>query len=280
MSGGKSGIILLRRNYFRSVDYWLVIPILLLSLIGIYVLNKVLSSGFDDYPSILYRQAAAAVLGMAIALFICLIDTHFLKAIGWIIYIASILLLLLVFVDSFSMVDQWGADSWLNLPFIGTFQPSEIAKIGMIIVTAYYLEAIKNKEITIVKGFMFISLVDGLPLLMILRQPDFGTAMVIIFALMCMIFIWGTKYRYLFLGISAVIVGVIPILWNFVFTSIQKSRILSFVFAGSDPKGEYNLIQAKKAIASGGLIGNRTGEVVNVPVKWADFIYTAISEYQ
>ena len=279
MSGGKSGIILLRRNYFRSVDYWLVIPILLLSLIGIYVLNKVLSSGFDDYPSILYRQAAAAVLGMAIALFICLIDTHFLKAIGWIIYIASILLLLLVFVDNFSMVDQWGADSWLNLPFIGTFQPSEIAKIGMIIVTAYYLEAIKNKEITIVKGFMFISLVDGLPLLMILRQPDFGTAMVIIFALMCMIFIWGIKYRYLFLGISAVIVGVIPILWNFVFTSIQKSRILSFVFAGSDPKGEYNLIQAKKAIASGGLIGNRTGEVVNVPVKWADFIYTAISEH-
>lgn len=279
MGSGKSGIIQLRRNYFRSVDYWLVIPILLLSLIGIFVLNKVLSDGFEDYPGILYRQAAAAVLGMAIALFICLIDTHFLKAIGWAIYVASLLLLLLVLVDNFTMVDEWGADSWLNLPIIGNFQPSELSKIGMVIVTAYYLEAIKNKEISRLKGFLYLGLVDGIPLLLILRQPDFGTAMVIVFSLMCMIFIWGIKYRYLFLGVSAVIVGVIPILWNFVFTSIQKARVLSFVFAGSDPKGEYNLLQAKSAIASGGLIGNQTGEVVYVPVKWADFIYTAISEH-
>ncbi len=279
MSSGKSGIIQLRRNYFRSVDYWLVIPILLLSLIGVYVLNKVLSSGFEDYPGILYRQAAAAVIGMAMALFICLIDTHFLKAIGWGVYGISILLLLLVFVDGFTMVDEWGADSWLNLPLVGTFQPSELSKIGMVIVTAFFLESIKNKEISMIRGFLYISVVDGIPLLLILRQPDFGTAMVILFSLLCMIFIWGVKYRYLFLGISVVIVGVIPILWNYVFTSVQKSRILSFVFTGSDPKGEYNLIQAKAAIASGGLIGNRTGEVVKVPVKWADFIYTAISEH-
>jgi len=261
------------------VDYWLVIPILLLSLIGVYVLNKVLSSGFDDYPGNLYRQAAAAVLGMAIALFICLIDTHFLKAIGWGVYAISILLLMFVFVDGFSMEGQWGADSWLMLPVIGNFQPSELSKIGMIIVTAYFLESIKNKEISMTRGFIYIGLADGFPLLLILSQPDFGTAMVIIFSLFCMIFIWGIKYRYLFLGISVLIVGVIPLLWNYVFTPIQKSRILSFVFTGSDPKGEYNLIQAKAAIASGGLIGNRTGEVVNVPVKWADFIYTAISEH-
>jgi rod shape determining protein RodA len=149
----------------------------------------------------------------------------------------------------------------------------------MIIVTAYFLEAVKNKEMPMLKGFLYIGLVDGIPLLLIWKQPDFGTMMVIIFSLFCMIYVWGVKYRYLFLGISVVIVGVIPILWNFIFTSVQKSRILSFVFAGSDPSGEYNLVQAKTAIASGGLIGNQTGEIVSVPVKWSDFIYTAISEH-
>ncbi len=279
MSGGKSGIIQLRRNYFRSVDYWLLIPILLLSLIGVFVLNKVLSEGFEGYPGILYRQAAAAAVGMIVALFICLIDTHFLKAIGWGVYGISVLLLLYVFIDGYSLAETWGADSWLDLPVIGNFQPSELSKIGMIIVTAYFLEAIKNKEISLLKGFFYIGLVDGVPLLLIWKQPDFGTMMVIVFSLFCMIFVWGVKYRYLFLGISVVIVGVIPILWNFIFTPIQKSRILSFVFAGSDPSGEYNLVQAKAAIASGGLIGNRTGEIVSVPVKWSDFIFTAISEH-
>lgn len=279
MSGGKSGIIQLRNNYFRSVDYWLVIPILLLTLIGIFVLNKVLSDGFVDYPNNLYRQAAAAVLGMALALFICLIDTHFLKAIGWGIYGISVLLLLLVLVDGSSKVQEWGADAWLDLPFIGTFQPSELSKIGMIIVTAFFLESIKNKEISMLRGFLYIGAVCSVPLLLIFIQPDFGTAMVILFSLMCMIFVWGIKYRYLFLGLSAVIVGIIPILWNFLFSSLQKARILSFVFAGSDPSGEYNLVRAKAAIASGGLIGNRTGEIISVPVKWSDFIYTAVSEH-
>ncbi len=279
MSTGKSGIIQLRNNYFRSVDYFLVVPILLLTLIGLYVLNIVLSEGFKDYPSNIYRQAGAAVLGLCIALFICLIDTHFMKAIGWATYAIALFLLIIVPLDGYTELKEWGIDSRLNLPVIGSFQPSELAKIGLVMVTAYILEAVRDKEITIIKGFLSIGLVYSLPLLLIYKQPDFGTMMVIVFSLVCMIYIYGVKYRYLFLAASVVIVGVIPLLWYFVFGPLQKSRILSFIFAGSDPEAEYNLLQAKAAIASGGLIGNKTGDIVKVPVKESDFIYTAISEH-
>ena len=73
MAGQKSGIVKLRNtNYFRTVDYYLIVPILLMTIIGLYVLNCVLSDGYDAYPGNFYRQVAAAFLGMFIALCICL----------------------------------------------------------------------------------------------------------------------------------------------------------------------------------------------------------------
>ena len=278
MNTGRSGIEQLRNNYFRAVDYWLIVPILTLTMIGLYVLQKVLKSGYSDYPQNLYKQAGAAVVGIFIALLICLLETHFLKLIGWGIYLFSVLLLLIVPFDGFSMTDTWGADSWMKLPVVGTFQPSELAKIGIILVAAYIFEDMADKKISIKRGYIYLGIVYTVPLSLILTQPDFGTAMVIVFSFVCILFIWGLKYRYFFLALSGVIVA-FPFVWNLYFTAIQKKRILSLLFAGSDPKAEYNLVQAKNAIASGGLIGNTTGTYVRVPVKESDFIFTAVSEH-
>ena len=278
MNTGRSGIEQLRNNYFRAVDYWLIVPILTLTMIGLYVLQKVLKSGYSDYPQNLYKQAGAAVVGIFIALLICLLETHFLKLIGWSIYLFSVLLLLIVPFDGFSMTDTWGADSWMKLPVVGTFQPSELAKIGIVLVAAYIFEDMADKKISIKRGYIYLGIVYTVPLSLILTQPDFGTAMVIVFSFVCILFIWGLKYRYFFLALSGVIVA-IPFVWNLYFTAIQKKRILSLLFAGSDPKAEYNLVQAKNAIASGGLIGNTTGTYVRVPVKESDFIFTAVSEH-
>ena len=279
MASGKSGIVQLRNNYFRSVDYFLLIPVVVLTIIGIFVLDRVLSEGYDGYPQVLYRQAIAGFLGMSMALFICLIHTHFLKIIGWITYAVSTMLLILVLIDGFSMMEIWGADAWRNLPVLGTFQPSELSKIGLVVVTSYLLEAIKDKEIPYFRGIAALIAVYALPVALIMKQPDFGTTMVILFSLACMIFVWGIKYRYLFLSISGAVVVLLPLMWQFFLEPYQKTRILSFIFAGSDPHGEYNLIQSKTAIASGGLIGNHTGTVVTVPVKQSDFIYSAVSEH-
>ncbi len=280
MEKNKSGIERLRNNnYFRTVDYYLIVPVFLMTVIGIFVLSKVLSSGYEDYPRNLYKQIFAAGLGLTIALVICLLDTHFMKLVGWLIYAASLFLLILVPIDGFSMVDQWGADSWLSIPVVGMFQPSELAKIGLVMVSSFFFEQMYNNEIPFWKGMGYVALVYVPPLLLIFKQPDFGTAMVIMFSFVCILFVWGVKYRYFLLALSAGIVIGVPVIWNFYLASYQKKRILSLVFEGTDLKAEYNLMQSKDAIASGGLSGNNTGVFVRVPVKESDFIYAAVSEH-
>ena len=116
-------------------------------------------------------------------------------------------------------------------------------------------------------------------MLLILSQPDFGTAMVIVASFVCVLFVWGLKYRYFLLAASGVIVIGVPFVWNFYLKDYQKKRILSLVFEGTDPEAEWNLVQSKAAIASGGLSGNHTGILVTVPVKESDFIYSATSEH-
>lgn len=276
----KSGIVKLRnRTNIRTVDYFLVIPVILLAVIGLFVLQKVLSTGYKDYPANYYRQIVATVVGVLVAVILSAIDNHFMGIVGKVIYVGSILLLILVPIDGYSLAWKWGADSWLNLPVIGNFQPSELAKIGIVMVGSEIFEKMKTKEYSLIKGFIFLGIVYAVPLLLILSQPDFGTAMVIVFAFVCMLFVWGLRYRYFVLAISSVIVIVIPLVWTFYLETYQKDRILSLVFEGSDPRGEYNLVQSKTAIMSGGLTGNHTGILTQVPVKESDFIFAAISEH-
>ena len=280
MDKAGSGVVKLRgRDGLKTVDYYLVIPILTMTIIGLYVLQKVLSKGYAAYPGNYYRQIVATVAGIIGALILCVLDSHFMKIIGRVIYAASLFLLILVPIDGYSLKVTWGADSWLNLPVIGNFQPSELAKIGLVMVAADIFEKMTNKEYSILKGFGIMALVYAPPMLLILTQPDFGTAMVIVFTFVCMLFVWGVRYRYFLLAFSTFVVIIVPAVWMFYLEPYQKNRILSLVFQGSDPRSEYNLMQSKYAIMSGGLTGNHTGILTSVPVKESDFIFAAISEH-
>ena len=280
MDRAGSGVVKLRgRDGLKTVDYYLVVPILAMTIIGLYVLQRVLSKGYSAYPGNYYRQVVATVGGIIGALILSLIDTHFMKMIGRVIYAISLFLLILVPIDGYSLAGTWGADSWLNLPVIGNFQPAELAKIGLIMVAADIFEQMHNKEVSLLKGFGIMGAVYAPPMLLILSQPDFGTAMVIVFTFVCMLFAWGVRYRYFLLAFSSVVVLVIPAVWFFYLKPYQKDRILSLAFQGSDPRSEYNLMQSKAAIASGGLTGNHTGILTPVPVKESDFIFAAISEH-
>lgn len=275
-----SGVVKLRgKDGLKAVDYYLVVPVLTMTIIGLYVLQKVLSKGYAAYPGNYYRQIVATVGGVICALIISLLDEHLLKVVGRIIYAAALFLLILVPIDGYSLAGTWGADSWLKLPVIGNFQPSELAKIGLVMLAADIFEQMHNKEITILKGFGKMAAVYAPPMLLILAQPDFGTAMVIVFTFICMLFAWGVRYRYFLLAFSSLIVIVVPLVWTFYLKPYQKERILSLLFQGSSPQSEYNLQQSKMAIASGGLAGNHTGILTPVPVKESDFIFSAISEH-
>ena len=280
MSKVGSGVVRLRgKDGLKAVDYYLVVPVLTMTIIGLYVLQKVLSKGYAAYPGNYYRQIVATVGGVIAALIISLLDEHLLKVVGRIIYAAALFLLILVPIDGYSLAGVWGADSWLKLPVIGNFQPSELAKIGLVMLAADIFEQMHNKEITMLKGFGKMAAVYAPPMLLILAQPDFGTAMVIVFTFICMLFAWGVRYRYFLLAFSSFIVIVVPLVWTFYLKPYQKERILSLLFQGSSPQSEYNLQQSKMAIASGGLAGNHTGILTPVPVKESDFIFAAISEH-
>lgn len=275
-----SGVVRLRgKDGLKAVDYYLVVPVLTMTIIGLYVLQRVLSKGYAAYPGNYYRQIVATVGGVIAALIISLLDEHLLKVLGRIIYAAALFLLILVPIDGYSLAGTWGADSWLKLPVIGNFQPSELAKIGLVMLAADIFEQMHNKEVTMLKGFGKMAAVYAPPMLLILAQPDFGTAMVIVFTFICMLFAWGVRYRYFLLAFSSFVVIVVPLVWSFYLKPYQKERILSLLFQGSSPQSEYNLQQSKLAIASGGLSGNHTGILTPVPVKESDFIFAAISEH-
>ena len=276
----KPGIERLKRiTYFAAMDYWLLVPVLLISMIGLFVLNRVLSSGFDAYPMVFYKQAGAVLIGLLIALTLSLVEVPTLNLIAWIIYGTSLLMLVWVLVDNFSMIGEWGADSWLELPLIGTFQPSELAKIGLAMTSAQIFEGMTIGRLKKWQGGLSLAALYGVPLLLIREQPDLGTSMVILFMLICMIFVWGLRWRFILLGISGlVLAGVLA--WLFLLKDFQKSRIITFLYPGHDPAASYNLIQSKRAIASGGLTGNLQGNLVNKPVKESDIIFTADSEHK
>ena len=280
MSKAGSGVVRLRgKDGLKAVDYYLVVPVLTMTIIGLYVLQKVLSKGYAAYPGNYYRQIVATVGGVICALIISLLDEHLLKALGRIIYAVALFLLVLVPIDGYSLAGTWGADSWLKLPVIGNFQPSELAKIGLVMLAADIFEQMHNKEVTMLKGFGKMAAVYAPPMLLILAQPDFGTAMGIVFTFICMLFAWGVRYRYFLLAFSSFVVIIVPLVWSFYLKPYQKERILSLLFQGSSPQSEYNLQQSKLAIASGGLSGNHTGILTSVPVKESDFIFAAISEH-
>lgn len=263
--------------YFKVLDYWILVPVLSVSIIGLYVLYNVLSTGYDNNGlSMFTKQAGAVFFGIMIAFIIGALESPTIKLVSFVVYGVAIALLIVVLFDNTQAI--MGADSWLKLPVIGSFQPSELAKIGIIMLSSYYLADIKTKKISALKGFGILGLIYAVPVLLILKQPDLGTFLVIVFIACCMFFVFGIPYRFIFLT-SSIAIAAMPIIWSFYLAPHQKNRILTFIYPGFNPDQAYNIEQAKLAISLGGLTGNRGGESVHVPVKESDFIFTAVAEH-
>lgn len=267
-------------SYFRLLDYWLLIPVLLITLIGLYVLNQVYQLGYGagSYPGNIIKQLGAVMMGILLAIGLSFIDLTALKLVGYLTYAGGIFFLIVVHIDGFSMASLTGADSWIRFPIFGTFQPSELAKVGIALVLADILAQIKKSEISLGKGILSGLLVCGIPLFLISREPDFGTFFVICLMVITMIFICGISWAYIIAGILAGIIG-IPLAWNFYLDAYQKNRIMTFLFPGHDANSDYHIEQALRAVSSGGFAGKSGTGDIPVPVKESDFIFSAISEY-
>jgi len=265
-----------RESFFGALDYWLLVPVLLISAMGLYALSGVLYPDYANASAVFVKQAGAVMGGVTIAIVLCLLDIPTLKLLGWATYGVGLVLLALVLVDGYRLPGA-SADSWLSIPLIGTLQPSEIAKAGLAMASAFVFEDMKTKRITYPAGVLRIAAIFLPVLALIYKQPDFGTMIVVVFMLVCMVFTWGIRLRYFLITVSTAILAAIPI-FLFVLKTFQRNRLLAFLFPGLDPTMAYQVDQSRLAIGSGGLIGNLTGTSVTVPVKASDFIYAGLAE--
>ncbi|NLB08715.1 MAG: FtsW/RodA/SpoVE family cell cycle protein, partial [Clostridiales bacterium] len=259
---------------------WILVPVMIMVLIGLYVLNQVAADGVGttlSYPSGFYRQVGAVLLGLALAIIICLMELPTLRLFGSIIYIVAVILLIYVKIDGYSLRSLTGADSWIRFPVIGSLQPSELAKTGIAMVAGNILAEMKSGARNYLDGGIRIALVSGFPLLLIITEPDFGTSMTIVFMVAVMIFVWGIRWRYVLITAGAFVIA-LPLIWNYVLSAVGQNRILTFLFPGHDKRASYHISHSLSAVSSGGITGS-AGQPVNVPVKESDFIFSAVAEY-
>ncbi|HEX9063377.1 MAG TPA: rod shape-determining protein RodA [Clostridia bacterium] len=266
------------QNPIKQFDFTLFVLVLILSAVGMLVL----SSATMTMPSgsrLMMTQSVGLGLGIILSVFICSIDYKDFKSFGFILYLGSIVLLVLVlFVGTGDK--QNGARSWFNLG-VFRFQPSELAKISFIIIASVFFERIQEnkKWQDIVKLIVYFMIPAGL----ILAENDFGTTMVVVFAFCVMAFVSGLSYKYFIYGLGASLLS-IPLMWRFFLKPYQKDRIMVFLNPDLDhsTKG-YQVFQAKTAISTGQLFGKGlfSGPQTQnglLPVKESDFIYAVIGE--
>lgn len=267
----------LRKKSFKRFDFILLITIILLCAYGLIVLKSAtLSYGTNRYVR---TQTIATIIGFFAILVLILLDYQFLGKMYIPIYIVCIGLLVAVLALG-TGDEQWGAKSWLYIGSFG-FQPAEFVKIGLIVSLAKYIDINKetiNMPFTLSKVLMFAFF----PVVLILLQPDAGTAMVFIFFIAAMLFVAGVKWRYIgyafLLGLMS-----LPILW-FRLDEFQKNRIFNFLDPERDTSNTgYQAMQGKIAVGSGKVFGRGLFEGTQtqynyIPAKQTDFIFAVLVE--
>jgi cell division protein FtsW len=233
---------------------------------------------FGDSFYFLKRQAVAAVIGLVGMGILMQIDYHRLKKWAPLILALAVILLGLVLVKSVG-VEGGGARRWLQLgPF--SLQPSEVAKIGMILFLASILADHQEKITDFWRGLLPLVATLGVLFLLILKQPDLGTAMTLVGTATIMLFVAGAQVSHLFLLALLAAPG---IWWAIMGENYRRRRFLAFLNPEADPQDTgFHIIQSLYALGSGGLLGVGLGQSRQkffwLPERHTDFIFAIIGE--
>lgn len=265
-----------QRSFWQRlhIDVPLLIGLLALMILGLFV---VYSAGGQDMALVI-RQVTRLGIALSVMFFIAQIPP--LSYRKWAVPIFVIGLLMLVAVLLFGQVGK-GAQRWLNLGIIPPFQPSEIMKLVVPIMIAWYISQynLPVKLSNVVIAFILVLM----PTLLIAKQPDLGTSLLIASSGIFVIFLAGAGWK-----LISICVGLgsafAPILWFFLMKDYQKQRVLTFLNPEQDPLGSgYHIIQSKIAIGSGGLQGKgwlqgTQSQLEFLPEPHTDFIFAVFSE--
>ncbi|MBT3361690.1 MAG: rod shape-determining protein RodA [Rhodospirillales bacterium] len=256
--------------------HWLfVLLVCATAAIGIAMLYSAANGSFDPWAS---RQTLRFGVGVGVLIVVALIDVRFWFKYAYAFYFLALVLLAAVEVaGSIGM----GAQRWISLG-PANVQPSEVMKIGLILALARFfhgrsVEEVGNPVYLIVPLLLVIA-----PVALVLRQPDLGTAGILIMASGALFFLAGVRV-WKFAVVAVAGLAAIPVIWQFLF-EYQKKRVLFFLNPESDPLGSgYHIIQSKIALGSGGLFGKgflqgTQSHLSFLPEKQTDFIFTMLAE--
>ncbi len=261
----------------RFLQYLHIDPILLVGLLLLMAAGLgILYSASDGSVEIVQRQVLRLALAFVVMFVVAQVPQQQLYI--WAPWFFALGVILLVLVLLAGDVGK-GAQRWLNL-YVIRFQPSEMMKLVSPMMIAWYLS---EKPFPPKISALFISLVLVIvPTVLIAKQPDLGTSLLVAAAGFFVIFLGGIRWRVLFSAIFSML-ALIPVLWQFMH-DYQKQRVLTMLDPESDPLGSgYHIIQSKIAIGSGGLYGkgwlNGTQSQLDfLPERTTDFIYAVFAE--
>ena len=224
------------------------------------------------------KQLPRFVLALGIMLVVALSDIRLWLRWAYLIYFAS--LMLLVIVEFFCDIGM-GAQRWLDLGIIN-LQPSEVMKIALVLALARYFHGLGGDDIGRPSKLLMPTVMVLIPVGLVMKQPDLGTAMMLLLGGAAVFFAAGVRL-WMFGVIIVAGVAAVPIAWEFLH-DYQRRRVLTFLDPESDPLGAgYHVLQSKIALGSGGLFGKGflqgTQSHLNfLPEKQTDFIFTMLAE--
>lgn len=268
----------MKKRILKNIEWGILVCVIFLIIIGIIALY---SATQETAKEELKKQLIWLAFSIPIMVFIIWIDYEVIAKISPIFYgIILILLVAVLFTESVN-----GASSWFNIGGL-SLQPSEFAKIFVILTFSLVITKIQERgrdEISKPAKLFLSLLIIAVPVLLIIKQPDYGTALAFLVATICILFAAGIKKRYIFGSILLVAIA-LPLLYFFILPEHAKTRIDVFLNPNLDPRGAgYNVIQSKLAVGSGGLFGmgllkgNQTQLGYLYP-KTTDFIFSVIGE--
>lgn len=261
----------------RDFDWTLWSVTLVLCSLGVL---QIYSATRDTvWRSVWTKQIAVILLGFILAWFFSRIDYHSLLSRVPLLYALTVGLLLLTFLVG---VKIFGSRRWIPLVGGVHLQISEFAKLVMVLLVARYLSAIRNDRLEL-KDLLRLSGLVAVPTLLVMKQPDLGTALTYLPILAAGIYVIGLRWQY-WAGIVVVAALLAPLGWRFYLKDYQKARLATFVDPDRDPQGSgYQVIQSKIAVGSGGLWGRGVTKGLQtqlrfLPVPHTDFIMAAFAE--
>lgn len=269
----------MKKRFLRNVEWGILICSLILLLIGLVALfSATQESGYSEFK----KQILWFIISIPIVIIVMLIDYNTIAKFSPFFYIVFLLLLIgVLFTEPVN-----GARSWYEITETLKFQPSELAKIFVIMFVATVIVKIQNNNKNEINKFlklMLVLLIIGLPLILIIMQPDYGTAMAFIIAICLMLFAAGIDKKYIIVSLLILIIA-IPLVYMYVLPEHAKTRIQVFLNPNLDPRGAgYNIIQSKLAIGAGeflgmGLLKGNQTQLGYLYPKTTDFIFSVIGE--